>query len=100
MRADLKRLQRDSSSSRMPAAAADTSATPLSGATSAARVATSDTRDPIPALAAPPSSYGEAKKHKGKVIGALALLAIAAAALIAYYFHVNRKPSYSLNRRT
>ncbi|MGA8037783.1 MAG: protein kinase [Candidatus Acidiferrales bacterium] len=108
MRADLKRLQRDSSSGRTPISTVG--GDPANSSALATPAATGGTTPPPSgsATAATPSShssgsgsaaivYGEAKKHKGKLLGALAALAILIAAVAAFYFYKNRKPVFVLS---
>jgi serine/threonine protein kinase/Tol biopolymer transport system component len=109
LRADLKRLQRDSTLDRTPAATVGEDGFAASGATATATGGTSLPRSYGRVRGASNTSgsgsgsgsaaivYGEAKKHKGKVIGALVALAILIAALIATYAYKNRKPSVVLN---
>jgi serine/threonine protein kinase len=108
LRADLKRLQRDASSGRTPISTVG--ADPVSG--SSLSTPASSGGAPPPGSGSTPSTtpssrsdgsgsaaivYGEAKKHKGKVIGALAVLAILIAALAAFYIYKNRKPAFALS---
>jgi serine/threonine protein kinase/Tol biopolymer transport system component len=111
LRADLKRLQRDSSSGRtaVSAVGADTAASGSSLSTpSASGGAALPPSGTHAATAATPHSsssgsgsaaivYGEAKKHKGKLLAAVAAVAILVAALIAFYAYKNRKPSFTLD---
>ncbi len=103
LRADMKRLQRDSSSARTPIATVGADL-PASG--SNATVAPSNAGlPPVSGITARAESgsgsaaivYGEAKKHKGKLVGALAAVAILLAALAAFYIYKNRKPSIALS---
>ncbi len=111
MRADLKRLQRDSSSGRtaISAVGADPAASGSSLSTPAASSgATMPPSGSQPGAAATPAAsssgsgsaaivYGEAKKHKGKLIAAFAAVAILIAALIGLYAYKNRRPAFVLN---
>jgi serine/threonine protein kinase len=101
MRADLQRLARDSSSSRVPVpssvgdesspAAAEASSTKVSsGRHSAVRVDT--TRDASSATIL----IGEAKRHRGLLSGLLAAVVVLAAAGIAYYKMSSHKATLSL----
>ena len=107
MRADLKRLQRDSSSGlppSAPSAAILRTAVPsqLRPQREAPLHRLQDQRQPqLPSSHSSGSGsaaivYGEAKKHKGKLLGALAALAILIAAVAAFYFYKNRKPVFVL----
>ena len=111
MRADLKRLQRDSSSGRTPIstvgadpASASSLSTPASSGGAApppgsgTSAATSVTPNPHASGSGSAAIvYGEAKKHKAKLLGALAAVAILIAALAAFYIYKNRKPAFVLN---
>jgi eukaryotic-like serine/threonine-protein kinase len=113
LRADLKRLQRDSSSGRTPVSTVG--ADPPSGSSLSTPASSGGAAPPAGSGSAPsatpsaPSTtsgggsgsaaivYGEAKKHKGKVIGVLAVLAILIAAFAAFYIYKNRKPAFVLS---
>src|SRR5208282_428589 len=102
LRTDLKRLQRDSSSSKTQASSADNfSSTNLVAATAAASGANSAASVAPPPPPAPSSGstktsasgsgsaaivLGEAKKHKGKLIAAVAIVALIAAAIAFFVF--------------
>jgi serine/threonine protein kinase/Tol biopolymer transport system component len=109
LRADLKRLQRDSSSGRTPVstvgdgpASASSLATPAAGGIAPPVGSGSGSAATAPGSHSSGSDsaaivYGEAKKHKGKLIGAVAALAILIAALAAFYIYKNRKPAFVLS---
>jgi serine/threonine protein kinase/Tol biopolymer transport system component len=103
LRTDLKRLQRDSGSSKTQASTADNfSSTNLATATAAA--APGSSRANSAASVAPPSGsgssakisssgsgsaaivLGEAKKHKGKLIAAVVIITLVAAAIAFFVF--------------
>jgi serine/threonine protein kinase/Tol biopolymer transport system component len=103
LRTDLKRLQRDSGSSKTQASTADNfSSTNLATATAAAAPGAS--RANSAASVAPPSGsgssakisssgsgsaaivLGEAKKHKGKLIAAVVIITLVAAAIAFFVF--------------
>src|SRR5271155_4859471 len=105
LRTDLKRLQRDSGSSKTQASSADNfSSTNLAAATAAAAPGSSGANSAAAAVAppSPPSGsgsstrisssgsgsaaivLGEAKKHKGKLIAAVVVIALIVAAAVAF----------------
>ena len=105
LRTDLKRLQRDSGSSKTQASSADNfSSTNLVAATAAAAPGSSGANSAAAAVAppSPPSGsgsstrisssgsgsaaivLGEAKKHKGKLIAAVVVIALIVAAAVAF----------------
>src|SRR6202451_2350407 len=114
LRTDLKRLQRNSGSSKAQVSSADnfsstnvaTAAAGSSGANSAASVA------PPPPTPAPSSGstktstsgsgsaavvLGEAKKHKGKLIAAVAVIALIAAAAVVFFVFKSRGHQNTFN---
>src|ERR1700685_2559649 len=114
LRTDLKRLQRNSGSSKAQVSSADnfsstnvaTAAAGSSGANSAASVA------PPPPTPAPSSGstktsasgsgsaavvLGEAKKHKGKLIAAVAVIALIAAAAVVFFVFKSRGHQNNVN---
>jgi eukaryotic-like serine/threonine-protein kinase len=113
LRTDLKRLQRDSSSGRTPVSTGESAgsssiATPIAAAgLGASQTNYSSVSAQTPASGSAVSSVksasgsgsaaivmGEAKKHKGKLIGVLALLAILIAAAI--YFGVIKTRTHAV----
>jgi eukaryotic-like serine/threonine-protein kinase len=114
LRTDLKRLQRDSSSGRTPVSTSDSAgssslATPVAAAalgSSPTNYAPVSTQTPAAGSAISSSAksasgsgsaaivLGEAKKHKGKLIGVLALIAILIAAAI--YFGVIKTRTHAV----
>jgi eukaryotic-like serine/threonine-protein kinase len=117
LRTDLKRLQRDSSSGRTPVSTSEvgssstgttaattgfgssqtgvgaSSQTPASGsAVSSANATTSGSGSGSAAIV-----LGEAKKHKGKLIGAVALIAVLAIAGIYFGYYKNRSRAVDLS---
>ncbi len=101
MRADLKRLERDSSSGRVrisdvnnaaPASGSAIGTNPGSG--SAAPYATHSTGAAVPGSSAIQSAAPESKSSKGLIVGVAALIVIAAAGAIAYKF-LGAKPAFN-----
>jgi serine/threonine protein kinase len=115
LRTDLKRLQRDSSSGRTPISASE----PASSAAAAAESSQTNyvAAAPQPSSGSNPSGgapaaksssgsssaaivLGEAKKHKGAVIGGLVLVAILIAAAIYFGVSKNRSHAVTLSTQT
>jgi eukaryotic-like serine/threonine-protein kinase len=113
LRTDLKRLQRDSSSGRTPVSTSESAesssiATPVAAAapgSSQTNYASVSAQTPASGSAVPSAKsssgsgsaaivLGEAKKHKGKVIGVSALVAVLIAAAI--YFGVIKTRSHAV----
>ena len=103
MRTDLKRLQRDSGSSKTQVSSAENfSSTNLAAARAAAGSSSANSAATVPP--SPPSGsgssakvsssgsgsaaivFGEARKHKGKLIAAVVVLALIAATAVAFFF--------------
>src|SRR5271170_6875132 len=114
LRTDLKRLQRDSGSSKTQVSSADNfsstnvaaAAAGSSGANSAASVAPPPP-PPAPSSGATKTSasgsgsaaivLGEAKKHKGKLIAAVAVVALISAAAVAFFVFKSRGHQSTFN---
>jgi eukaryotic-like serine/threonine-protein kinase len=120
LRTDLKRLQRDSSSGRTPIGASDSAssssmATPVATPVAAGAPGSSQTNyasasAPTPPSGSPVSSaksssgsgsaaivLGEAKKHQGKLIAALAAIVLLAAAGAYFGFYKSRSHAVALS---
>jgi len=114
LRTDLKRLQRDSGSSKTQVSSADNfsstnvaaAAAGSSGANSAASVAPPPP-PPAPSSGATKTSasgsgsaaivLGEAKKHKGKLIAAVGIIALIAVAAVAFFVFKSRGHQSTFN---
>src|SRR5580658_8537498 len=114
LRTDLKRLQRDSGSSKTQVSTAENFsstnvATAAAGSSGANSAATAPPPPPPPTQSAGSAKtsasgsgsaaivLGEAKKHKGKLIAAVAVLALIAAAAIAFAVFKSRGHENSFN---
>src|SRR5271155_4730865 len=115
LRTDLKRLQRDSSSSKTQASSTDNfSSTNLVAATAAAAPGSSGANSAAAAVAPPSGSgssakssasgsgsaaivLGEAKKHKGKLIAAVGIIALIAVAAVAFFVFKSRGHQNTFN---
>jgi serine/threonine protein kinase len=102
MRADLQRLARDSSSSRVPVPSSvrdESSPAATEALASSARVSSGRHSAHVDQAKDPSSTsiiLGEAKRHRGLLVGILAAVVVLAAAGVAYYKMSSHKATLSL----